>query len=445
MDRPGNYFLQSALIMSVRRIVCTGLLLLMGIGCVYAQQGNKYFVYIQSENKQPFYVRANGNLISGSSAGYIIIPRLKEGVNNIVVGFPKNEYPEQHYYVKLGGNKDQGYLLQHTGEDKFVLYNLQDYQVIEPVTASSSVSPPVASAPPVSPPVADAANTAPVVTPAAKPPDTAAFKPEDAVAANVQTRDTAAIIPVKEKPKETNPFADMLDKVAGNRNPASTATTPPVSANPPPPRADSGANTGKPVAARQTAPVTPDNMTTLTPVDSAREVQHQDFADDTAAVAIPKVQRKSRRQEHADQPQFITFLPGADSTAGSAGLPAVKNTGDNNVPVAVGDSSSGATVMINSDCKEVADEKEFQKIRRKIAMQKDDENMLRTADKYFAATCFSTAQIQSIAYLFMADEYRYKFLDMAYGRTQDPDNFFKLEKVLSDQYYIGRFRAMIKK
>lgn len=101
--------------------------------------------------------------------------------------------------------------------------------------------------------------------------------------------------------------------------------------------------------------------------------------------------------------------------------------------------------MINSDCKEVADEKEFQKIRRKIAMQKDDENMLRTADKYFAATCFSTAQIQSIAYLFMADEYRYKFLDMAYGRTQDPDNFFKLEKVLSDQYYIGRFRAMIKK
>lgn len=424
--------------MSVRRVACTALLLLMGMSCAYAQQGDKYFVYIQSENKQPFYVRANGNLISGSSAGYIIIPQLKEGVNNIVVGFPKNEFPEQHYYVKLGGNKDQGYLLQHTGEDKFVLYNLQDYQVIQPVTASSSVSPP-----PVSPPVADAANTPPAVIPAAvKPADTATVKPGDTAAANIQPQDEAAAVPAKEKPKETNPFADMLDKVAGHTTPAAAATPPPVSATPPPPQADSGAITGKPVAGQQTAPVTPDNMTTLTPVDSV-QVQHQDFADDTTTIAIPKVQRRSRRQEHADQPQFITFLPGADSTAGGAGSPAVRDTSGNYVPVA--EEGSSATVMINSDCKVVADEKEFQKIRRKIAMQKDDENMLRAADKFFAATCFSTAQIQSIAYLFMADGYRYKFLDMAYSRTADPDNFFKLEKVLSDQYYIGRFRAMIKK
>ncbi len=442
IDKPGKLFLQSAIVMSVRRMVCTALFLLLGMSCAYAQQGNKYFVYIQSENKQPFYVRANGNLISGSTAGYIIIPQLKEGVNNIVVGFPKNEYPEQHYYVKLGGNKNQGYLLQHTGEDKFVLYNLQDYQVIQPVAASSSVSPP-----PVSPPVTDAANTPPVVVPAATPADTAAVKTGDTVAANIPSRDTAAIIPVKEKPKDTNPFADMLDKVAGHAKPAATATQPPVSANPTPPQADSGAITGKPVAVQQTAPVTPDNMATLTPVDSGQG-QHQDFADDTTTIAIPKLQRKSRRQEHADQPQFITFLPGADSTAagtGSRAVPAVKDTADNNVPVAEEGSSATATVMINSDCKVVADEKEFQKIRRKIAMQKDDENMLRAADKYFAATCFSTAQIRSIAYLFMADEYRYKFLDMAYGRTQDPDNFFRLEKVLSDQYYIGRFRAMIKK
>ena len=42
-----------------------------------AQQN--HFVYIQTDNKQPFYVRIGDRLLSSSSVGYIVIPKLKEG------------------------------------------------------------------------------------------------------------------------------------------------------------------------------------------------------------------------------------------------------------------------------------------------------------------------------------------------------------------------------
>ena len=76
---------------------------------VSAQQN--HFVYIQTENKQPFYVRIADRLLSSSSSGYVVIPKLKNGSYNMHIGFPKNEWPTQKIILNIK-DRDEGYVLK---------------------------------------------------------------------------------------------------------------------------------------------------------------------------------------------------------------------------------------------------------------------------------------------------------------------------------------------
>ncbi len=46
--------------------------------CVFAQQN--HFVYIQADNQQPFYVKYDGKNYSSTSIGYLILPKLTNGI-----------------------------------------------------------------------------------------------------------------------------------------------------------------------------------------------------------------------------------------------------------------------------------------------------------------------------------------------------------------------------
>jgi hypothetical protein len=67
---------------------------------LYAQQN--HFIYIQTENKQPFYVRLSDKVLSSSSSGYIVISKVQNGDHDLLIGFPKNEWPQQKISVKSG-------------------------------------------------------------------------------------------------------------------------------------------------------------------------------------------------------------------------------------------------------------------------------------------------------------------------------------------------------
>ena len=95
-----------------------------------------HFVYLQTDNKQPFYVRINEKLYSSSASGYVVIPKLIEGTHTITVGFPKNEWPSQNIAIKVA-NKDQGFLLKNFESKGWGLFN---FQTMEVVTAANEVS-----------------------------------------------------------------------------------------------------------------------------------------------------------------------------------------------------------------------------------------------------------------------------------------------------------------
>jgi hypothetical protein len=97
------------------------IILILLSGKNYAQQPN-YFVLIQADNKQPFYVRLGSQSLSSSPEGSLILSQLKDSTYNITVGFPGQVSPEQAFSVDLH-HKDQQFLLRNQAEKGWALYN----------------------------------------------------------------------------------------------------------------------------------------------------------------------------------------------------------------------------------------------------------------------------------------------------------------------------------
>lgn len=87
-----------------------------------------YFVYIQTESDQTFFVKMNQKTYWSSTSGYIILPRLLDSTYNLSVGFPQNKFPEQGFTVTVN-KKDRGYLLKNFPDRGWGLYDLQSMEV----------------------------------------------------------------------------------------------------------------------------------------------------------------------------------------------------------------------------------------------------------------------------------------------------------------------------
>ena len=94
-------------------------------------------------------------------------------------------------------------------------------------------------------------------------------------------------------------------------------------------------------------------------------------------------------------------------------------------------------------CKKAASEEDFLKLRRKMAQQSKDDEMISEAQKFFKNMCFTTEQIRNLGVLFLNDEGRYRFYDAAMKYVLDFQNFGTLENTLTSTYYKKRFQALI--
>jgi hypothetical protein len=97
-----------------------------------------------------------------------------------------------------------------------------------------------------------------------------------------------------------------------------------------------------------------------------------------------------------------------------------------------------------SNCSKVASGDDFLALRKNMAAKKDDDAMINEAKKYFKTKCFTVSQIKNISFLFLNDESKYKFFDAAYNYTSDIENFNSLQAEIKDEYYINRFKAMLR-
>jgi hypothetical protein len=113
-------------------------------------------------------------------------------------------------------------------------------------------------------------------------------------------------------------------------------------------------------------------------------------------------------------------------------------------PVVTNPVVAGPKPAHRNNCKEVAVEKDFLTLRKKMAAETDDDDMVDEARKYFKNKCFTTQQMKNLAALFLDDLGKYKFFDLAYIYVWDIENFPSLQSELKNEYYISRFKAMLK-
>jgi hypothetical protein len=101
-------------------------------------------------------------------------------------------------------------------------------------------------------------------------------------------------------------------------------------------------------------------------------------------------------------------------------------------------------VIYNSDCKAIAWDNDVDKLRIKMLGAKDVDDKITIARKIFKTKCFTAAQIKGLTELFVTDQDKYKFLDAAYPFALDTENFKQLSYLLTDDYYVKRFRTMVR-
>ncbi|HWR33260.1 MAG TPA: DUF4476 domain-containing protein, partial [Chitinophagaceae bacterium] len=100
--------------------------------------------------------------------------------------------------------------------------------------------------------------------------------------------------------------------------------------------------------------------------------------------------------------------------------------------------------LVKKECSSQATESDFFKLRKIMAAAEGDDDMISEARKYFKTQCFTTEQIKNISLLFLNDEGKYKFFDAAYNYAADAANFSSLQNEIKDEYYITRFKAMLR-
>ncbi len=121
-----------------RLSILTGFLLMAFL--VNAQNN---FLYIQSENNQPYYIQLKGNVHSSNAKGYLLIPNLSDGEYSMVLGFPAGAYREYNYKFAITG-KPKGYSLKITQEGEWMLMDMVSLALIrgeapeQPITAIPS-------------------------------------------------------------------------------------------------------------------------------------------------------------------------------------------------------------------------------------------------------------------------------------------------------------------
>ena len=92
-----------------------------------------FFVYIESEFHEPFYVLIDGKInYSSSINGFLTIPQMSHGVYDAEIGFVKGKYPEQHFVLTIK-NQDLGYTLRKLKDNTFDLMNIETFTTIAPI------------------------------------------------------------------------------------------------------------------------------------------------------------------------------------------------------------------------------------------------------------------------------------------------------------------------
>jgi hypothetical protein len=423
------------------------LCVLIGLQTIVKAQ-KVYFIYLQSENATPFYIRIGGQIQSSSTEGYLIVPNLRDSTYQVSIGQPGKQ-AEPRFSITVN-KADRGFLIR-AAEGTINLFDLQTLAVYKPISAETSSTKAVIRTDNFTRLLALVADDSSLL-----------IEPTIAVAV---TKEQRAL------PKEMKPDVAVVREVV---TPAPDIQKPPETANPTgegvvttsppkPENKDSGAEKKETVAENKVAviekpaveekPVKSDTALLVAnkPAPTSEEepykksvvtkksesstsdgfglifLDQSDGVVDTIQLLIPNpvfAMPDSMQKEVADTKKFLDISAVSDSNK-------------------VTQSQQSEKLSPKAQCAALATDDDFFKLRRDMTAKTSDDEMIAQAKRYFKVKCYRTEQIKYLTALFLTEESKYQFFDAAYMHVSDQDKFKFLQAELKDSYYINRFKALI--
>ena len=514
------------------RNILTSLIFCFGCLLVNAQQSR--FIYLQTENKQPFFVKLDNKILNSYPLGYLIIPKLEDGLYSFVIGFPETNYEEEfNCSIK---NKDLGFIIKNAGEKQWQLLNVQTLTVIIP---GDIVTKPVTTyekeTDPFSTMLANVVHDSTILrkdvskeipkekskdqnqkdsaTNVVATIDVTTSKQDKTLMNDSSKKDSSKEItflkPDKQEQKDTiktivsntdvainkpdntvmgdsnkkDIAKEMLPEKSSDINQKDTAKIIPLNSDVVLSKSDKTvlSDAGKKDVVKEALPEKSNNEVTKNNYSLQSSIPNNDVAivrsvikrklkksskdgvelmyvddygeaKDTIRIFIPS-DKKKQNEEEIKTTEVVVTAPVTQPVTQPDNKQNVNEKPDDKISTPQKDIIKPTvkepvfinSPMINSDCKNFATDEDFLKIRKKMVAENNDEDMIRAAKKVFKTKCFTTEQIKNLSVLFLKDEGKYMFFDAAYPFASDSDQYYTLEKQLTDAYYITRFKAMIHK
>lgn len=418
-------------------------LLLIVAFTVSASAQKVYFVFLQSDDSRSFYLKLNDRIYSSTASGYLILSNLVDSTYNFSIGFPSSQAESK---FKMATNtRDRGFLIKNFS-DGLGLFDLQDLSIIKSqkndapknisyqkrddhfTTLLSKAANDTSLLYAVVAVKQDIAIQQPPVV------EESRIKIEESKPKNEETivpKDTAVAVP---------PLVENKENVAAAENKAHVTLV-----------ADSGGIVMKPGDST--------NAATIILADTATSVN--------SISAEPEPYKRSQVKKYSESSTSegfgLVFYDNAGETTDTIRLliPNPKfiitdNSADTLQeekqfiqPAEIQDSLtqhkivvSTPKVSVKTNCRTVASDNDFFKLRKNMAGKQTDEGMVDEAKKVFKSKCFSTEQIKNLSALFLTAAGKYQFFDAAHLHVTDQENFSSLQSEIRDEYYLKRFKAM---
>ncbi len=415
-----------------------------------AQQNR--FLYLQTENKQPFYIKIENKLYSSTAAGYLIIPKLIDGSYILKLGFPKNEWAEQNLQININ-KKDAGFLIKNFGEKGWGLFSWQTMDVLMASNKVNEVTPLETNVK-----TKDTLTTTKKVFEAPLNIETVVHQKDTPITYKQANEVTSIETTAKAKGTLTPP--DKVIEVINIETAVSKKDTAIIN--------NSIEKTPQPVVKKDVTPIFDRKNNGIVKVLSVwssegTELQYIDYtgiSPDTIRILIPKektVLVVPNPANNIPAQKSNSETKSIPATNGNAGNEEVKFEAEKNLSQTstqkinanaekdgVKETATTKVILPNSDCKAIATEDDFLKLRKKMAAEENDDDMVGVARKIFKIKCFTTEHIKNLCVLFLSDQGKYKFFDAAYPFVSDSYNFINLQPQLTDNYFINRFKSMLR-
>jgi len=413
-----------------------------------------YFIYLQTDNQQPFYVRMGEKAYNSTSSGYLILSNLHDSIYSLNIGIQGSQ--DQPYSITVN-KKDQGFLIKNFGEKGWGLFSLTSMATIMP--ASNKVNP-------VQSVKTEKREDNAFTNLLAKAADDSTIKEKPIIEKPVEKKTETTALNTEKKEDVKN---DVKETVPPKQNEIKKEVIVAPVVIKEESKIDTPIIKEQVQESKNAAQMREDSILAVKNREAELlkqdEVRKQDSIEKSKRETIAEVEYK----------KSVVRLKSESSTTAGIGLVFLDMLSDKitdtitimipsatkNVapveskqeekkfldisPVDSIQKENVKTVAIkNNNCKTLGTEDDFFKLRKKMAGESKDDAMISEAKRVFRTKCFSTLQVKNLSTLFLSDESKYKFFDAAYQYVSDLENFSSLQSELKDEYFVNRFKAMLR-